>query len=255
MLWPTTLIGAGVGYAVADIPGAMLGALLGQALDRRLQLQTWANVREWLGGRSALRDDQLLFVLLGRVAKRDGVVTEGHIRQARHEMAQLRLDQNAQRAAIASFGRGKGGQDNVRIPLQRLARQANTAEGILRACWRMAWADGKVGGGERNLILQWGAWLEWTPQQTLALAADYEPRRSRAPANSGGDYPDALRLLGVVASAEPEQIKRAYRRLLSKHHPDKLEGSGATPAQVRAATERTRDLHNAYALIRQRRGF
>ena len=103
MLWPTTLIGAGVGYAVADIPGAMLGALLGQALDRRLQLQTWANVREWLGGRSALRDDQLLFVLLGRVAKRDGVVTEGHIRQARHEMAQLRLDQNAQRAAIAAL--------------------------------------------------------------------------------------------------------------------------------------------------------
>ena len=36
MLWPGTLIGAGAGFAIASSPGAMLGALLGQALDRRL---------------------------------------------------------------------------------------------------------------------------------------------------------------------------------------------------------------------------
>jgi len=255
MLWPTTLIGAGVGYAIASIPGALLGALLGQALDRRLQLHGWANVRELLGGRPALREDELLFVLLGRVAKSDGVVTDSHIRQARHEMTQLHLGQGAQQAAIASFGRGKTGRDNVRGHLRRLGRQPHTGEGILRACWRMAWADGRVGAVERELIMQWGGWLGWTALQNLALAADYEPRRNKPPVNSGGEYQDALRLLGVNTATEPDQIKRAYRRLLSKHHPDKLEGSGANAAQVRAATERTRDLHNAYTLIRQRRNF
>ncbi|MNY76158.1 DnaJ-like protein DjlA [compost metagenome] len=50
-------------------------------------------------------------------------------------------------------------------------------------------------------------------------------------------------------------IKRAYRRLLSQNHPDKLAGSGASPALVRAATDRTRELHNAYNLIRERHGF
>ena len=89
MWWPGTLIGAGAGFAIASIPGAMLGALLGQALDRRLQLHSWAQVRERLGGRPALRNDELLFVLLGRLAKSDGRVMDGHIQQARQEMLSL----------------------------------------------------------------------------------------------------------------------------------------------------------------------
>ena len=44
MLWSGTLIGAGAGFFIASIPGAMLGALLGQALDRRLQLHSWADL-------------------------------------------------------------------------------------------------------------------------------------------------------------------------------------------------------------------
>ena len=68
-------------------------------------------------------------------------------------------------------------------------------------------------------------------------------------------YAAALRLLGVEADSEIEHVKQAYRRLVSKHHPDKLAGSGASDAQVREATERTRELHQAYALVRKRRGL
>jgi DnaJ like chaperone protein len=42
---------------------------------------------------------------------------------------------------------------------------------------------------------------------------------------------------------------------LSRHHPDKLTGSGAGPERVREATEKTGELHRAYELVRQRRGF
>ncbi len=103
MLWPGTLIGAGAGFAIASIPGAMLGALLGQALDRRLQLHSLAHLRERLGGKPALRNDELLFVLLGRLAKSDGRVVDGHIQQARQEMRQLDMGEAAQRRAIAAF--------------------------------------------------------------------------------------------------------------------------------------------------------
>ena len=91
MWWPGTLIGAGAGFAVANIPGALLGLLLGQALDRRLRLQGWDDMRDRLSGRPALADDELLFVMLGRLAKSDGRVAEQHIQQARQEMSRLDL--------------------------------------------------------------------------------------------------------------------------------------------------------------------
>ena len=254
MWWPSTVIGAGAGFAIASIPGALLGALLGQAMDRRLRLQNWDDVRERLGGRPALRDEELLFVLLGRLAKSDGRVVEGHIQQARQEMTRLAMAEPARLRAIAAFNRGKSGKDRLVRYLHRLKQQPHAAEGALRACCRMAWADGKAGHRERQLLLEWGRELGLTRKQILVLALEYEPR-SVIPEGGTMTYAAALRLLGIEADTDVEQVKQAYRRLVSKHHPDKLAGSGASEARVREATERTRELHQAYAMVRKRRGL
>lgn len=251
MYWPLTLVGALAGFALASIPGLLLGGLLGQVLDRRLGLRGWKTLGERLVGKPAVADDNLLFVMLGRLAKSDGVVQQAHIRQARAEMQRLVLGEVGRAAAIEAFSRGKTGQDNLRGPL---LRRRGEAQELLRACWRMAWADGKVGQAERELILLWGKWLGIAVEAQEAFSDAYSPRRG-PPAAAADSYQQALRLLGVTADSDVQQIKKAYRRLLSRHHPDKLAGSGAAPEKVREATEATRELHNAYALIRQRRGF
>ena len=251
MVWPVTIAGALAGWAVASIPGALLGGLLGQVVDRRLKLNSWAAIRERLLRQTAIDDEWLLFILLGRLAKSGGRVLPAHIRQAQAEMQRLGLDAEGQRKAIAAFNRGKTAVDNLR---PALLRQQARADQILKACWRMAWVDGSVGREERELLQLWAKWLQVSAaaQERFNDAAGSQ----REPAVAVGTaYQRALALLNVSADDEPAQIKRAYRRLLSLHHPDKLAGSGASEARLREATEKTRELHQAYDLIRQRHGF
>lgn len=155
MLWPATLIGAGAGWALASIPGALLGGLLGQLLDRRLRLESWRGLLARLRGRAVNDEDDLLFQLLGYLAKSGGRVEEMHIRQAREEMALRKLDRRAQRRAIASFGKGKAGIAHLQEEVARL--KGERAEAVLLACWRMAWAGGVLSQSARQLVLQWGA--------------------------------------------------------------------------------------------------
>ena len=62
-------------------------------------------------------------------------------------------------------------------------------------------------------------------------------------------------MLGVSNDAGPDQIKLAYRRLIGKHHPDKLAARGISPTELARATEKTRELTAAYERIREARGF
>lgn len=250
MYWPLTLMGLLAGFALASIPGALLGGLLGQVLDRRLGLRGWTTLLHRQAG-SGFSDISLLFVMLGRLAKSDGVVAQAHIDQAYSEMQRMGLDEKGRKLAIEAFSRGKVGGDNLRKPLEQ--RRAG-AKALLLACWRMAWADGRVTQGERELIVLWGKWLGVSVAQQEQFCAACAPSPTPSPPASD-DYQQALRLLGVHAESDAQQIKQAYRRLLSRHHPDKLAGTGAPAQQVREATETTQALHEAYVLIRQRHGF
>lgn len=256
MLWPATLVGATAGLALASIPGALLGILLGQVVDRRMALQSWDDLRGRLKGArpSGVSDQDLLFVLLGRLAKSDGQVLEVHIQQARAEMQRLQLVDGEQRRAIEAFTRGKNGEDGLRLPLRRLRSQARVAEDVLRACWRMAWADGRATSTERELIVLWGKWLGMGRDTVAALGAEFEPRKTTSVVSTVS-YEQALRVLNVAHGSDVQTIKNAYRRLLSRHHPDKLVGAGASAAKVREATDKTRELHSAYAVVREQRGF
>ena len=60
-------------------------------------------------------------------------------------------------------------------------------------------------------------------------------------------------VLGVERSSTNDDIKRAYRRLMNKHHPDKLAANNPDPAELAAAEKRTRDIRGAYETLKARR--
>lgn len=252
MIWPATWFGLLAGLAFASIPGALLGGLLGRVLDRKLRLHSWPVLLVRLGWHSALGPDELRFVLLGRLAKCNGRVKPAHIRQVQEEMQRLGLSLQERALAEAAFRRGRDAGDAPYRWLVQLRDQRSEAQSLLLSCWRLVDATGGASTAERELILRWGRWLGWSQAELEALTIGLGCSGSGRIPPGSQDYRDALQLLGISADSDAAAVKQAYRRLLSRYHPDKQ--AGASAEALREATERTRALHSAYALVRERHG-
>jgi DnaJ-domain-containing protein 1 len=63
--------------------------------------------------------------------------------------------------------------------------------------------------------------------------------------------PDPYVVLDVDPSADDDTIRRAWQRLVSQYHPDRLEG--AAPELRAQADKKLREINRAYDLIQQRR--
>lgn len=271
MLWPMTVAGAGLGGLIGGVPGGIFGAVLGHALDRHWQLQRWSDLpRRWreLTGRAA-SFEQVLFLCLGRLAKAEGRVLPVHLQLARDLMQQYRLDNDARLQAMQWFNQGKR-PDTRLTPLVRYLRKREperVAE-LLDCCWRMALADGVLGSRERELLDEWAGHVGFGRAEQQRMHQRHQrsqsQQRGRAsaattPVASQDRLREAARLLEVELDATPDQIKRAYRRQLSRHHPDKMmarEAEGRVAQEpAGGAGERIHQIQEAYERLKRYRGF
>jgi DnaJ like chaperone protein len=78
---------------------------------------------------------------------------------------------------------------------------------------------------------------------------------SRSAMPSQDRLADAYTAIGVTPDSTPAEIKRAYRKLISKNHPDKLASRGLPESMRAVAEERSREINKAYDLIKTARDF
>ncbi len=66
---------------------------------------------------------------------------------------------------------------------------------------------------------------------------------------------NAYQTLGMDQSSTNAEIKKAYRRLMSRNHPDKIAGSNPGPDVIAESERRTREVRSAYEMLKARRSI
>ena len=87
----------------------------------------------------------------------------------------------------------------------------------------------------------------------MRLLLGYPDHRLRQSESQSID--EAYRVLGVAASASDDDVKKAYRRLMNQHHPDKLVARGLPQSMIGIAEQKTHEVRAAYEKIKAQRGF
>lgn len=195
-----------------------------------------------------------LFAVAGHLAKSDGPVQEAELDAARRIMRRLELDDAQTRAAVALFQHGKSPEYPVERALRRLGRDCARRALLDRFLeWQMevALADSGIVHAERTLFDTIAELLGYSRYDIRRVEDTVGARLWPAPDN-GEDR--ALAVLGLEPGADLAAIRRSYRQLLSRHHPDRVTARGGSEAEVRAAAEYTHQLRTAYEALTEQRG-
>jgi DnaJ like chaperone protein len=255
MQWFGKGIGGLIGAFVAGPVGSLVGVLLGHQLDQNMS-----------GGRGSVREISRLFFettfeVMGQIAKIDGRVSEDEVRVARRIMQGMRLTDEQVQSAIERFTRGKSAGYPLEGRLAELAGQIGNRTDLARAFVQIqlqsAIGAGSVGADKRQML--------WRVANALGVSraelAQIEAVVRGFQAGSAGQptaaqsLEDAYRVLGVKPEAADDEVKTAYRRLMSQHHPDKLVARGLPQSMSGVAEQKTHEVRTAYERIKAQRGF
>ncbi len=274
-----------------SIIGKIVGALVGLLLFRHPFGMIIGGFFGHLWDIGALRPEPLrggasnsfiapLFALAGAIAKSDGRVSEQEIAATENLMARMQLSPDQRASASERFSAGKQPDFAVHLTIADLKAwtggRRDLAFLLLDMLLDIVYAEGPLSPNKFALVRKL-CWSLGVPERELAAlaamrgyayAADgagyggqtYGSGRTYGGGyDSGRDAPrtatgrDPYAVLGVARDASEREIKRAYRKLISQHHPDKL---GDVPAELkRRAEERAREINAAYERIQAERGF
>ncbi|EKE87481.1 co-chaperone DjlA [Idiomarina xiamenensis] len=259
--------------------GAIIGLLIGHWFDRGYAQdfnRRGGFSRYLFGTDRAIGDASFiytLFAVVGHVAKAKGRVTEVDIQHASLLMDSLELGDEARREARDAFREGK----QTTFPLKRVIREFRQAfygnrdilQLFMEQLIAVALNDAKLQSAEYDVLLQVAKTLGFNQYQLdqwlLVQGAgqrfgqrQYSQQRQQQRQSRSHSEPslsDAYQVLGVSADSSDSEVKKAYRKQMSRHHPDKLAAKGLPEEMMKAAQEQAQKIQAAYEMIKQQRGM
>ncbi|HLQ12280.1 MAG TPA: co-chaperone DjlA [Steroidobacteraceae bacterium] len=264
MGWNGKIIGGAIGFVLGGPLWALLGLFVGHQLDSS------GAAAAQPGPGAAARVQELFFPatfrVMGHIAKADGRVSEQEINAARAVMVALHLNSAQVRQAIAYYTEGKQQDFSLETALQELQPLLRAfpqlAQFFMEIQLQASLAGNGLGATPRARLLHAGRLLGLTGGDFARLEALMRWRMNGAPPAGGASaqaqtdqLQQAYTLLEVSSAAADEQVVKAYRRQMSRNHPDKLQANGLPESMLERAKERTQQIQAAYELIRSARGM
>lgn len=202
------------------------------------------------------------FLVLGHLAKADGRVSADEIARTEEFMSSLELNAEHRKEAIDLFRQGAAGDfsvdDTMIAFMSKCGRYPRQQQLLLEFVCHLAFADGELHVAEQQLLAEVARWLGIEGARFVKMldmfGAQYGFSQAGG-ATSGGGIDAAYRALGIESSANDKEVKRAYRKLISQHHPDKLIAQGVPEDMVKMATEKSQEIRAAYETVCKARGM
>ncbi|EHU4850214.1 co-chaperone DjlA [Vibrio vulnificus] len=280
------ILGAFFGFLFGGVFGALFGLFIGHQFDkaRRLSQAGFKTAGFGQGPSQAQRQEEFFksaFAVMGHVAKAKGQVTKEEIQLASAMMDRMSLHGEQRRAAQDAFREGKERDFPLEQVLERVKIATSGRFDLLQFFLELqisaAFADGDVHPSERNVLHKIARGLGFSSEQLERRLQMQEAafrfqrqggfggqqHQSHHSSSHGGwqqasqtdRLADAYKILGIDANADGKEVKRAYRKLMNEHHPDKLMAKGLPPEMMNMAKEKSQEIQSTYDLIKKEKGF
>ena len=261
--WWGKIIGGILGLFRGGISGALIGAVVGHLFDRFL-----ASISGVSNTQKAFFE--ALFSSLGHLSKADGQVTDNEIRMVESLMARMQISGEERQHAIRHFNLGKEPGFDLEGALRPFIQMSGLRHDLRHMFMEIlvegAFSSGTVSAEEQAVLLRIARALRIPAQLFVAMMnargqpgpagqQSYQRTRQRAVNSGAPSLGQAYATLGLTDKASDSDIKRAYRKLVSQYHPDKLVSRGLPEEMMDIAKKRVRDINTAYDQLKQSRGI
>jgi len=271
------IIGGFGGYLVGGPIGLLIGLLLGVLTDKYAKTTKPPSFTQ-VSPQALVRIRKEFFIttfsVLGYLFRCSGKPEKNGYGYAGYVLGKLSLPEERWHESIRLYNEGKmpdfSLHNNVGAFYVACRDQPNLLEMFIEILLYGAQSDGDISIVERNIILNICYQLDFNnadyERMVEVIKAEYRHARMRESKifNKGakkeifgdaGAIHDAYAILDTTPEASDEEIKRAYRRLTSQHHPDKLISKGLPEELLKVAEIKTREIRAAYEQIRETRGI
>lgn len=215
------------------------------------------------GGRAEQQLSHAMFMVLGRLAKMDGRVTQEEIDYGSRIMQRMALVGEKRRWAIGAYNQGKHPDspltESVALAAKIIGRRTALAKVFLQIQCEAAYLKGNLRLKDKMLLRDVAEQYGYSKSEFLAIAsatqseqhqrAEANPRRETFRPQGRSFLQNAYRVLQLEPGVEDGEIRRAYLRMMSRYHPDKLASSNVSEDALRQAQENTMAIRSAYEAL------